>query len=123
MEHRWGKRQATNLPVRLFTTAPKIGSGRLVNISLTGAFVETPMQLRLLSVVYLCPASSRSPRRKPKGMAACVVRRDAAGFGLEWCETMAENMSVAARLGRLAGNLRRSTVTRTPGDARHAAKG
>lgn len=121
MEHRWGRRQPTDLPVRLVTASPRIGSGRLLNISQTGAFVQTPMVLRIHSVVYLCPAAARVARRKSKGMAACVVRQDGTGFGLEWCEARAEAMSVDKRLklleGRGASQLR-SPVERQASAAR-----
>jgi PilZ domain len=101
MEHRWGRRQPTDLKVRVAST-DKIGSGRLLNISMTGAFVATRMPLRLLSVVYVASSSSR--RVRTSGMAAFVVRRDADGVGLEWCEALQDGLGVVARLALLTNN-------------------
>jgi hypothetical protein len=98
MEHRWGRRQSTDLRVR-FVSRTKIGTGCLSNISVTGAFMKTKVQLRLLSVLNLSVAS-RSRTAKGKGVPAFVVRQDSAGVGLEWCE--AGQTSIEARLALLA---------------------
>ena len=100
MEHRWGRRQATDLKVR-FVSRTKIGTGCLSNVSVTGAFMKTKAQLRLLSVLQLSIAA-RSRKAKGKGVAAFVVRQDSAGVGLEWCE--AGETSIAARMALLAGD-------------------
>jgi hypothetical protein len=99
MEHRWGKRQSTDLRVR-FVSRAKIGTGCLSNVSVTGAFMKTKVHLRLLSVLNLSIAS-HSRKARDKGVAACVVRRDSAGVGLEWCE--AGHTSIEARLALLVG--------------------
>ena len=97
MEHRWGKRQATELRVR-FVSGNKIGTGCLTNVSVTGAFMRTKAQLRLLSVVSLS-SSPRTTKMKSKGVTAFVVRRESAGVGLEWCE--AGETRIDARLALL----------------------
>jgi hypothetical protein len=115
MEHRWGKRQPTNVPVRVRTAPAKIGTGRVLNMSVTGAFMETTMQLRVLSVVYLMSVSKRAANAKSQGMAACVVRQDSKGVGLEWCESLAERMSVDMRLQLLtSGGLARTHRPASP---------
>jgi hypothetical protein len=55
MEHRWGHRKSTNVAVRFVAMPATIGTGRVINVSLTGAFLETQVPLRLLSLVYLEP--------------------------------------------------------------------
>jgi hypothetical protein len=97
MEHRWGRRQSTDLKVR-FVSRTKIGTGCLSNVSVTGAFMKTKAHLRLLSVLNLSIAP-RSKKAKPKGVTAFVVRQDSAGVGLEWCE--AGQTSIEARLAGL----------------------
>jgi len=97
MEHRWGRRQSTDLRVR-FVSLTKIGTGCLSNISVTGAFMKTKVHLRLLSVLNLSVAS-RSRTAKGKSVPAFVVRQDSAGVGLEWCE--AGQTSIEARLALL----------------------
>ena len=96
MEHRWGRRQSTDLKVR-FVSRTKIGTGCLSNVSVTGAFMKTKAHLRLLSVLNL--SSPQSKKAKSKGVAAFVVRQDSAGVGLEWCE--AGQTSIEARLALL----------------------
>jgi hypothetical protein len=99
MEHRWGKRQSTDVRVR-FVSHAKIGTGCLSNVSVTGAFMKTKVHLRLLSVLNLSIAS-HSRKGKGKGVAAFVVRQDPTGVGLEWCE--GGQTSIEARLAVLAG--------------------
>lgn len=106
MEHRWGRRQSTDVPVR-FVSRTKIGTGCLLNVSVTGAFMKTRDRLRLLSVLHLSVAS-HSGKTNSKGAAAFVVRRESEGVGLEWCE--AGHTSVEARLALLAGDSIDSTA-------------
>jgi hypothetical protein len=92
MEHRWGRRYDTDVAVRFVALPGTIGSGRVTNISLSGAFMETQAKLRLLTVVYIEGLDSPKERAKPgvaKRMAATVIRRCSAGVGLEWCERWA----------------------------------
>lgn len=98
MEHRWGRRQSTDLKVS-FVWRSKIGSGRLSNVSITGAFLETKAHLRLLSVLTLLIAP-RSRNGSGDGMTAFVVRQDSAGVGLEWCEV--QKARAEARFAQLA---------------------
>jgi hypothetical protein len=98
MEHRWGRRQSTDLRVR-FISRTKIGTGRLLNVSVSGAFMETKVHLRRLSVLHLS-VSSHARIAQAKGVAAFVVRQDSAGVGLEWCE--AGQTSIEARLALLS---------------------
>ena len=116
MEHRWGKRQSTDVRVR-FVSHAKIGTGCLSNVSVTGAFMKTKVHLRLLSVLNLSIAS-HSRKGKGKGVAAFVVRQDATGVGLEWCE--AGQISIEARLALLAGDLE-VQIAGDADDARHGS--
>jgi hypothetical protein len=50
MEHRWGGREATDVAVRFFAFPSQIGSGRVVNISVSGAFLETALMPRRMSL-------------------------------------------------------------------------
>ena len=104
MDHRWGRRQATDLPVRFVAKAGTTGTGRVLNISLTGAYLETEVPLRLLSLVYLEPDVSGSGDGTRRCIAASVVRRDALGAGLEWCDFSTEATNLSARLAVLTGS-------------------
>jgi len=92
MEHRWGRRYDTDVAVRFVALPATIGSGRVTNISLSGAFMETRAKLRLLTVIYIEGMDSDAERGRPetpKRLAAKVVRRCSAGVGLEWCDRSA----------------------------------
>jgi len=88
MEHRCGRRVASDLAVRVRLMPSTIGWGRLINLSTTGAFLRTPVRLRPLSLVYLEPrlAGGGAWPLPRESVAACVVWRSALGAGLEWCD-------------------------------------
>ena len=98
MEHRWGQRRPTNVTVRFVTMPATTGIGRLLNLSSTGAFMETNLNLRLLSLLYLEPVDQPSDTSATGRLAATVVRQGPTGVGLEWCEFGAEMTQVYARL-------------------------
>jgi hypothetical protein len=104
MEHRWGERRPIDFAVRFVMMPATVGTGHIVNISSTGAFMRTQITLRLLSLLYLQPMES--PEDENKLVGATVVRRDATGVGLEWCEydakTMKYYLPLATHLQHLA---------------------
>ena len=88
VEHRRGRRHDTDVAVRFVALPATIGAGRITNISLTGAFMETACKLPLRTVVHIEGLDSRKQRGAngtAKRLAAKVVRRCTAGVGLEWC--------------------------------------
>lgn len=105
MEHRWGRRQPANLAVQFFAGPGTIGIGRLVNISSTGAFMETTVPLRPLCIVNLGPIGLVVGESKSGSIAASVVRQCARGVGLEWCEAVAAPKVVDSRLTALGGGI------------------
>lgn len=85
MEHRWGNRTLVNLPVWI-SGVGVFGAGILRDVSISGAFLETSLSLASLKMVRV---EVRDRRRQ--GMAAAagwgfVVRHDANGIGIEWCD-------------------------------------
>ncbi|HEY4445866.1 MAG TPA: hypothetical protein VGN30_16410 [Steroidobacteraceae bacterium] len=98
MEKHRGQRRSTDVAVQFFTRPATTGVGRVLNVSATGAFMETQLPLRLLSVLYLEPADRLLVDGTGGRIAATVVRRSATGVGLEWCEFGAEATRVYARL-------------------------
>jgi hypothetical protein len=117
MEHRWGRRQSSDLMVRFYIRSGTTGIGRLLNISSTGAYMATTAHLRPFSLVYLEPAAASFWEIQSRRIAASVVREDAGGVGLEWCESAAEATKVSARLTALAGSsddAQRSSGRRLP---------
>jgi hypothetical protein len=90
MEHRWGPRRATNVRVRVLAHSGAIGTGQVLNVSYTGAYLQTTLPLPAASVIDLEPAWQEGAATRPRRFAAAVVRQDAHGVGLEWCETNAD---------------------------------
>ena len=100
MDHRWGQRQATNVEV-LVARAGTAWAARVANISLTGAYLETSAPLHLHSLVYLIPVRDILPETN-KRVAANVVRNDARGVGLEWCEALSKGTHIDLLLAMLS---------------------
>lgn len=102
MEHRWGRRQAMDVPVRFVALPTTVGTGRVLNMSVTGAYLETAVALRRLSVLYLEPTAVPASGGRVRRIAASVVRHDARGVGLEWCDTEVEKSAGYTRLNALS---------------------
>jgi PilZ domain-containing protein len=115
MDHRWGQRQATNVVVHVVATSGRAGAARVLNISLTGAYLETSVLLRLHSRVHLVPISPDNSAGGSNRIAANVVRHDALGVGLEWCEALTKGVQIDSLLAMLADG--------ESGDARCAHQG
>ncbi len=98
MEHRWGSRESTDVAVRFLVFPHQIGTGRVVNISVSGAFMETSLALRRMSLVYLEPAAWSPAEGRAKRILASVIRTTPAGVGLEWCEPQVMS-TLCGRLG------------------------
>jgi hypothetical protein len=93
MEHRCGDRISTDIPVRLVALPGTIGPGRIVNVSMTGAYVETQLKLPLLSLVALEPVKRTHRDGAVARLEAYVVRLDEAGIGIEWGEPILDPVS------------------------------
>jgi PilZ domain len=86
MEHRWGKRSALDIGVRLRPGSGAVDTGRLVNASLSGAFVRTGHCLPAFTRVVVELDSGGARQSAPQRIPAYVVRVVPDGFGLEWNE-------------------------------------
>jgi hypothetical protein len=86
MEHRWGRRIACRATVRLSGGSGVTGAGRMRNVSMSGAYIETPVHLPLSSPIEI--AVIREDGADAPVLRACVVRRDADGAGVEWVEVL-----------------------------------
>jgi hypothetical protein len=85
MEHRWGKRLAVDIPIRVASATPfSVQHGRLANLSISGAWIPTRFNVRLcfeIQLILECPLS-----HDISTIAAHVVRRCESGVGIEWSE-------------------------------------
>jgi hypothetical protein len=86
MEHRWGNRHEISRPVRLWTRGGIVARGRICNVSISGAFVVSPLPVSLFSYVQVQFTAMLNGKRTATAVEGQVVRKDATGFGVEWCE-------------------------------------
>jgi hypothetical protein len=86
MEHRWGERVGVDIPVRLTVRPFSVKSGRLTNLSLSGAFIKGGVDVRVLSrIQVVIEVPSRFKHATPI-VSAYVARKFKDGIGVEWCE-------------------------------------
>jgi PilZ domain-containing protein len=97
MEHRWGQRVSADVMVRLIGAPGAIGTGRLRNVSATGAFVQTNLDLPLLTTVRVEWIAGPPPAGHPCAGRAYVVRQVAAGVGIEWFAVALDAIGIRSR--------------------------
>ena len=85
MEHRWGQRMPCRARARLSAGAV-MGAGHLRNVSSSGAFIETGLDLPVHTQVELVVLGNESATRTVE-VNASVVRVERDGIGVEWSET------------------------------------
>jgi hypothetical protein len=88
MEHRWGQRKRCRACVYLTAGAEVSGTGRVRDVSSSGAFIETALHLPMHSRVMLNVRGNESATHEVD-IAASVARVDNDGIGVEWYETPA----------------------------------
>jgi hypothetical protein len=101
IEHRWGHRVAVELEVRLLNGTQLIGTGRIVNASVSGAFIETSDPVPQFANLVLQPISADGDTDDTMRIPACVLRVDRGGVGVEWrdmaCPAVISIVTHAAR--------------------------
>lgn len=85
IDHRWGRRRVTDAAMRFMALPGMLGVGRVTNVSVTGAFMETGVELPFAAIVHLESIETAADRTR-KRLSASVVRCTKHGVGLEWCE-------------------------------------
>jgi hypothetical protein len=86
MEHRWGHRHKVSRIVHLLTRSGREAPARICNVSISGAFIASPLSPELLSHVRIRFAPMRRRLGNVGVVEAQVVRREEHGFAVEWCE-------------------------------------
>lgn len=87
MEHRWGQRKPCRASVSVAAGAGVIGTARVRDVSISGAFLETALPLPLFSQIAI--AVLRDDATRTLEFMASVVRAEPDGVGIEWCEPVA----------------------------------
>jgi hypothetical protein len=85
MEHRWGTRRLCKARVQVSGGRLLSGPGSLRDISMSGAFLETALALPLFAELEI-DVLRRDGSSRALGFPAVVVRQDAGGVGIEWCD-------------------------------------
>jgi hypothetical protein len=92
MERRWGNRVALAQPVRMIGNRKAMGLGLLCDVSVSGGFIRTRLQLPELTRVCLRWHDSRREGGAKRSadrdysLEAFVVRCSETGVALEWCQ-------------------------------------
>jgi hypothetical protein len=86
MEHRWGNRHTISRPVHLWTRGGIAARGRISNVSMSGAFIASPLAAGVFSYIRVKFTAMLHGKRSESVVEGQVVRRVATGFGIEWSE-------------------------------------
>ena len=86
MEHRFGRRYPCRESVQVDAGEGAEGIGRFVNVSMSGAYIESTLDPPLFALVSI--TRNRDDAAAVE-LRASVVRHDPGGFAVEWCETPA----------------------------------
>ena len=86
MDHRWGRRVQVGVPVRIAAHRFAVRDGRLIDLSVSGALIETDSDARMLSRVQVTLLLPAYPRHEAPALEAYVARKHGHGIGVEWCE-------------------------------------
>jgi len=89
MEHRWGLRIPCSAEVRIAAAAGAAGTGRLRDVSTSGAFIATGVVLPLFAQVEIAVHIPGAASGVGPGTRANIVRFTPEGFAVEWCEIQA----------------------------------
>lgn len=86
MEHRWGERIVVDIPVQVSVPPLVIGTGRITNISISGAWISGRFDLPPLARAFVVFDFSLGELREALPIACFVARVRAQGMGVEWRE-------------------------------------
>jgi PilZ domain-containing protein len=87
VEHRCGFRRSSRVEVLIRNRSGHIGEGTVLNVSASGALVETRLPLAPHSRVFLqFSRSTAQGRSRRVSVEAEVIRQDELGVGVEWVE-------------------------------------
>jgi hypothetical protein len=120
---RAGKRVALDLYVMVYVRPHRIGAGRMSDVSRSGCFIETEMQVAPLSGVRVIFGRPGAQGPTLRGLDGQVRRTFGDGIGLEWTDELTaadvalmaatqeqEAAGCADGLLQVAGNFRRRSI-------------
>jgi hypothetical protein len=86
MEHRWGSRIPVDIAVRISARPSTIGVGRILDLSMSGAWIRARLTLPMFSRVIVIIDSPPARKHEAASLGAYVTRTTREGFGVEWYE-------------------------------------
>jgi hypothetical protein len=86
MEHRWGERIVVDIPVQVSVPPLVIGTGRITNMSISGAWITGRFDLPPLARAFVVFDFSVGGVREALPIACFVARVRPEGMGVEWRE-------------------------------------
>lgn len=103
MEHRYGVRYPSAIDVLVRSHSGRLAArGRLLDVSISGAFVSTSLSIAPLTTITLEVVSVVNSVRRWRPIEAQVIRRTDMGLGIEWKELTAAALSQLVDGGQLA---------------------
>jgi hypothetical protein len=86
MEHRWGQRFDVDILVRVHSRPYAVRTGRLTDLSMSGGFIVTRVDLRELRRLQVSLVLPHRLSQATPMISAYVARRHRDGIGVEWCD-------------------------------------
>jgi hypothetical protein len=86
MEHRWGERMVVDIPVEVSVPPMVIGPGRVLNLSISGAWISGKFDLSPLARAMIIFDLSMGGVPEALPIACFVARVRPEGMGVEWRE-------------------------------------
>jgi hypothetical protein len=83
---RWGERIDVDLPVNIVVSGSPTVSGRMRNISISGALLATDARLSPQAGITVVVAESPNGHTPRMELAARVIRNDEGAIAIEWCD-------------------------------------
>ena len=93
MEHRWGERVEVDIPVQVSVPPHALGIGRIVNISISGAWILGRFRLSPLARALVVFDLLLAGQRESLPLACYVARVQPEGIGVEWRELAPQILS------------------------------
>lgn len=85
-ERRWGPRIQVDLPVRLSLSAGRVETGRMRNLSISGALIECAAELPTFTPLRVEVLATSEVIHERIELGARVVRAEHPCLGVEWRE-------------------------------------
>jgi hypothetical protein len=114
MEHRWGQRFEVAILVRVHSRPYAVRTGRLTDVSMSGGFIVSNVELRELRRLQIALVLPHRFSQATPVISAYVARRHRDGIGVEWCDFAPQ--AVVELLRSPAAKARRQTPFRSPQD-------